>query len=227
MSKKTHREKEYGSVEVEATFILPIIILSVVMLIYLSLFMYQKACLQAGLETAVIYYKDTLTDTFIKESNAMNYNNSDGTKMGAGNTYNADSPEFPYANLFSGLTSASRANMQRDFATYAMSIMGAQLVGSEPEITYKYVNGIVTDRIEASARQRVKFPLDLSMIGVKDEYEIYATTKVAVLDNDALTNNVDFVIDILTDTKLKEIKDSFQEKVAEGYRKIQKVLGIE
>lgn len=56
--KTTNRNNQQASVEVEAVIILPIAVLSVVFLLYLSLFLFQRANLQAALETSIVYYKD-------------------------------------------------------------------------------------------------------------------------------------------------------------------------
>ena len=47
------KKREDGMVVVEAMIILPIAILSVVLLLYLSLYLFQRANLQAGLEISV------------------------------------------------------------------------------------------------------------------------------------------------------------------------------
>ena len=48
-----------GDVVVEAAVIFPAAILMVIILLYLSIILFQKANLQAGLETALTYYKST------------------------------------------------------------------------------------------------------------------------------------------------------------------------
>ena len=54
--KKSGCLNEQGSVAVEAVVILPLAVLSVVFLLYLSLFLFQRANLQAALETSIVYY---------------------------------------------------------------------------------------------------------------------------------------------------------------------------
>ena len=51
------KEKEQGAVEVEVMVMLPVAILSVAMLLYLSLFLFQRANLQACLETGPLKEK--------------------------------------------------------------------------------------------------------------------------------------------------------------------------
>lgn len=221
---KNKRIHEKGSVEVEATFILPLVIIFAVLLIYLSLFMFQKACLQGSLETAVIYYKSSITDSFITENEKMEYISEDTQRIGSGNSYKAVDVESPFAGMFEGITKKSKSKNESKFRNYVGTILGKALVGSEPQITYKYINGLVSDQIEATATQTVTFPIDLSFIGAKNEYQISAFARVAVVDSDGLINNVDFVIDVLTDTKLKELADDFKGKIGEAYQKVKDIL---
>ena len=51
-----NRQKEKGHIAVEAIIILPIAVLSTLLLLYLSLFLFQRASLQAALETTLVYY---------------------------------------------------------------------------------------------------------------------------------------------------------------------------
>ena len=67
------KNKERGAVEVEVTVILPIAILSVAMLLYLSLFLYQRANLQACLETSLVYYKSEVTETYVTKDSGVAY----------------------------------------------------------------------------------------------------------------------------------------------------------
>ena len=67
------RPDDSGYIEVEATIILPLAILSVIMLLFLSLFLYQRANLQAGLETTLVYYKNIVTDTYLTRNDSLVY----------------------------------------------------------------------------------------------------------------------------------------------------------
>ncbi len=59
------KKKNGGHVAVEAVIILPIAVLSTLLLLYLALFLFQRASLQAALETTLVYYKNTVTDTYV------------------------------------------------------------------------------------------------------------------------------------------------------------------
>ena len=216
--------EEKGSVEVEATFILPIAVLSVVMLLYLSLFMFQKANLQAALETVIVYYKNAVTDTYVTRNTDMTYTKSDASQIGAGNSYRATQALNPYSGTFGD---GKNNNDQSAFKKYFDSVAGNMLFDDDLTVKIYYNNGVITDQFEAVAVQKVKFPMDLSLIGVGDSYEISATARVAVVNNDEVIRDVDYAIDIIRGTKIADYADKFSEKVKEVYGKIKSTLGVE
>ena len=87
-----------GDVVVEAAVIFPAAILMVIILLYLSIILFQKANLQAGLETALTYYKSTVTDMYVSAQKAAVYEAKDGTTSADGNIYNAASRLIPMRN---------------------------------------------------------------------------------------------------------------------------------
>ena len=149
----------------------------------------------------------------------MDYTSDDTQRMGSGNSYEAKEVESPFSGMFDGITPKGRSKNEEKFVTYVGTVLGKALVGSEPKI-----NGLVSDQIEATATQTVTFPIDLSIIGVGNTYQISAFARVSVVDSDGLINNVDFVIDVLTDTKLKELAEDFKGKVGEAYQKVKDLL---
>ena len=84
-------KNQKGDVVVEAAVIFPAAILMVMILLYLSIILFQKANLQAGLEMALTYYKSTATDMYVSVQKSAVYKAKDGTVSADGNTYNAAS----------------------------------------------------------------------------------------------------------------------------------------
>ncbi len=221
-----HLRKEQGSVEVEATFILPLAILSVCLLLYLSLFMFQKANLQSALETCVVYYKNCVTDDYVKRNDGgeVTFSTADSSKIGAGNSYSADEVINPYGGKFGD---SQNLNNQEAFQKYFNSVAGHMLFSDNLEIKVYYKNGILSDKFEATAVQTVELPLDFSFIGIeKNTYQIWANAKVAVVDHDQTMRNIDFAIDLVSDTKLADFALKFKDKVSEVYGKITSTLGL-
>ena len=221
---KRKKHKECGSVEVEATVILPITILSVVLLLYLSLFLFQRASLQACLETCLVYYKNVVTDTYVGKNN-VSYSQSGNSYMGEGNTYNKpEEPLFPYRGMFGDSNDLGNSE---GFQKYFDSVADGRLLFHDGiHTTIKYKNYVVVKQFEATASQTVEFPLDLSVIGITDgRYVIAAAARVTVADHDSTIRDLDYAIDLLEDTGLGEMAKDFAEKVKETYEKIKNKLG--
>lgn len=217
---RVHNDKsEKGEIEVEATIILPIAIFSIILLLYLSLFLFQRANLQACLETSVIYYKNSVTDTYVKRNDTVSYDNNDKSHVGKGNTYSAESPLFPYRGIFD----SGEYNSQEEFEKYFDSVAGRMLFG-EPDVSIEYSNYVLLRQFEVTATQTVSSPVDFSILGIGNEYKVSATARVSVVDHDALIRNADFAIDLLEDTKLGEMAKNFASKVGEVYNKIKDML---
>lgn len=66
-------KSEIGTAIIEATMLLPFCILMVIALYYAAIFVCQKANLQANVENTLIYYKNVYSDTYVKASAEMAY----------------------------------------------------------------------------------------------------------------------------------------------------------
>ena len=214
-------KKESGQVVVEATIILPIAILCVILLIYVSVFVFQKAILQAALETTVVYYKNTLTDTFIEQNAEVTYTTTEDGVSGIGNSYDASEPLNPYSKF---LTFDKKVS-DEEFAKYFKSVEGNVLFEDDLSLSIDYSNYVLLKEIEVSAEQIVEFPIDFSIIGVDSKVNLSATAKVAVVDHDELIRNIDYAIDIVEDTKVGEMAQTIANKIAEVYSKMRECLG--
>ena len=216
-------KKESGSVEVEATIILPIAVLSVVLLLYLSLFLFQRANLQACLETSLVYYKNAVTDTYVTKNDQVTYTDSDSSHMGAGNSYSAAEPLNPYRGMFGD---GFNLNSQEAFEKYFLSVAGDMLFDDDLTLTVDYTNYSFLKQFEVTATQKVSSPVDFRVLGIDNEYEISATARVAVVDHDSTIRNVDYAIDLLEDTKLGELARNFASKISSAYSELKKLLGV-
>lgn len=216
---KHNDKKESGGVEVEATIILPIAILSVILLLYLALFLFQRANLQACLETSVIYYKNSATDTFVQRNGTVEYTIDDESNMGLGNSYSAERPLWPYRGIFD----SGNFESQEEFEEYFLSVAGNMLFG-EPNVEITYDNYVLFRQFEVTAIQTVSSPIDFSVLGIGNEYKVSATARVSVVDHDGLIRNADLAIDLLEDTKLGEMARGFATKIGDVYNKIKDML---
>ena len=219
---KERENKAQGAVEVEAAVILPLACLSVFLLLYLSLFLFQRASLQACLETSLVYYKNTVTDTYVAKKGSLEYAHGDDSYMGTGNDYSVSGPLSPYRNMFGD---GGTLNSQEGFEQYFRSVAGNMLFNDNLELSIDYSNYVVLKQFEVTAVQKVSAPIDFKALGVGNEYTISATARVAVVDHDNIIRDVDYAICLLKDTKLGEMAKNLASKVSEAYGKIKKVLG--
>ena len=105
------KKNEYGAVEVEATLILPMIIMIVILSLYISLFICQRAILQANLETAAMYYRNSLTDTFVNPTESMGIYEDGDTETRKGSTYTATRPLNPYRGIMDSSKRVSKVSL--------------------------------------------------------------------------------------------------------------------
>lgn len=223
MSKPLSEKTESGGVEVEAVFILPITVLSIMALVYLSLFLYQRAALQSALETTLVYYKAALTDNFVSYGSKVDYSTNDSETVGSTNTYNASKALNPYSGMFGD---KNRINDQDTFELFFDSTAVGMIFKDNLEVSVNYENGIVTDHIEAIAVQKLKFPFDISLLGTRPEVSLSATARIAALDNDSLIRDADYVVDLVTDLGLRKYVDDIVGKITGVYDKIKNKLGV-
>ena len=221
---KDRKRKESGAVEVEATFILPMAILSVILLLYLSLFMCQKANLQAGLETSLVYFKNTMTDAYVTQTVGLTSVLEDSIYKASGNSYAVNGVLNPYEGLFGDPYDMSN---DQKFEDYFRTVAGNMLFddGDDLKISVDYSNGIIYKEMEVTAVQMVEAPIDFSFIGVGNGYEISATARVVVMDSEDMIRNVDYAIDIVEDTKIGEWANNLVESISSTYQKFRKLLG--
>ena len=72
-------KNEKGLAVVEATLLLPFCFIMIIALYYVAIFMCQKANLQANVQNALIYYKNTDSDNFVTASSGMADGKAEGT----------------------------------------------------------------------------------------------------------------------------------------------------
>ncbi len=218
---KKKRNRESGYVEEEAAVILPLAILSVLLLLYLSLFLMQRAHLQAALETSLVYYKNTVTDTYVSRDGQVRYEDSGGSYMGAGNSYAADRPLSPYRGMFGD---GNNLNSQAAFEEYFRSAAGNMLFGDDLTLSIRYCNYVYLKQFEVTATQKVSAPIDFGALGIGNEYCISASARTAVADHDSVIRDVDYAVSLLKDTKLGEAARELASKISEAYGKMKELL---
>ncbi len=221
---KRKKYQQAGSVEVEAVFILPIAILCVFLLLYLSLLLFQRANLQACLETSLVYYKNSVTDTYVTRNSEVSYSVAEDLKMGKGNSYAVTGPLNPYTEMVEALLVSDSDT--EDFKKYFQSVAGKQLFDNDPVFTIKYRNYVLVKQYEVTAVQTIELPIDFSLIGADNSYQISATARAVVSDHDDMIRTIDYVIDLTEDTAVGNFFSNIGDKISSGYQKLKEKLGV-
>lgn len=222
-NKKKLYKNESGMAIVEATILLPVCIIMVVAIYYASIFMCQKANLQANLQNTLIYYKNVDSDTYVTlNTDNITYTLGENTVDADGNGYGTPKPLFPY-RFFGFKVEKSK------FEAFFRSMCGYMFfdTGSNVELSVTPTNYVIYKTITATATQTVKPAVSLRLIGLSDEFTIKATGKVVVTNGDDFIRNVDLVIDLVEDTKFGELVKNIGTKAGELYQSFKKKFKIE
>ncbi len=220
--KKLLQKDERGMAVVEAAILLPLCMLMVFAVYYASIFMCQKANMQANLQNALVYYKNTDSDTYVTANANMAYKRESASVGASGSAYGVNQEHLsPYRFFLFSFNKEEFESFFRSMAGYMFFDTGDNI-----EITTDTTNIIVYKTIEAVATQTVRPAVSLAWIGFPDEIELKVTAKSVVTNGDELIRNIDLAVDLLRDTKLGEIASNIVTKVTEVYGKMKKSLGL-
>lgn len=219
MRRMKNNEKGLATM-VEATLLLPFCVLAVVGALYASLYLCQKANVQANLEAALTYYRTEESDTYVDVKTRMDYDASG--LAGTGSSYSSPGYLNPYRFF---LMSFKEGEYRQFFRSLCGHMFFAD--GDDVQITAERHNYVLYKTIEATATQTVKPPINLSMVGGPKEMKIQVSSKAVVNDGDDFIRNVDFTIDLLADTKVGEVAGSIGEKAKGLYEKFKNALHLE
>lgn len=244
MMKLLKNEKGEATI-VEATLLLPFCILVVMALFLVALFMCQKANLQANLQTALTYYKNPVTDTYVELSTDSNGNyrmnqTHQGTEINGNGSYYPTSHndyKFMYRNLFSKFDTKDFAQYFSDIcgfmfftdydsnADYGSSTAKQAVESGTPGSMYvemsKPKNYVVFKEWNVTVTQVCKPAIHLSFLGYEiiKPWTIVVSDKVVVNNGDDVIRDVDFVYDIVSNTAFGEKIGEVSDKIKGAYDK--------
>lgn len=214
-------KSERGLAVVEATILLPFCIIMVIAVYYASIFMCQRANLQANLQNALIYYKNVESDTYVTANSTMDYSNSSNTVIAVGSGYSTPQELFPYRFFGMKFNKAG-------FESFFRSVCGHMFfdTGDNVVLEVDKTNFVIYKTITATATQTVQPAISLSMLGLSNEIVISVTGEVVVNDADDFIRNVDFVIDIINETWLGQKASGMVDQAVEWYNKFKAKFNI-
>lgn len=221
MRKSSFLKNESGLAVVEATILLPVCIIMVVAVYYASIFLCQKANLQANLENTLVYYKNTYSDTYIVPTKTMTYSREEQKVDAVGSKYETPTAKFPYRFFGMELKSGNFEKFFRSMCGYMFFDTGDNV-----KLSVDSTNYVIYKRIHATAVQTVRPAVSLSLVGLNDSFVIKAESEVVVTDGDDFVRNMDFAVDIISKTKLGEKASELVGKLTEVYGTIKEKFGV-
>lgn len=215
------QKNQNGLAVIEATLLLPFCMIMVLSLYYAAIFLCQRANMQANVENALTYYKNIDSDTYVEASSDMVYSYEASDVGAVGSSYGTPKYLFPYRFLKSEFNSGK-------FNSFFRSMCGEMFFddGSNVKLTAKAHNYVVYKTITATATQTVKPAINLEMIGVPNEMVISATGTAVVTNGDDLIRNVDFAIDVISQTAVGQKAAEFVDKAWGYYGKFKEKFGV-
>lgn len=218
-------KNEKGLAVVEATLLLPFCFIMIIALYYAAIFMCQRANLQANVQNALIYYKNTDSDNFVTASPDMAYEKTEGTISAVGSSYQAPEDDYSKSSPYRFL---SFKFSEDDFPSFFRSMVGYMFFdkGENVQISADSKNYIVYKTITATVTQNVKPAISLKMVGGSDTITISATATAVVTNSDDFIRNTDFVVDVVSKTKLGQKASELIDKAWDFYGKFKEKFNI-
>ena len=209
-------KKEEGvSQIVEATIVLPVVMLVVIAMFYAAVFITQRANMQVNLQNALLYYKNQESDTYVETVPV------DFSYPVSANIYRDSGYLFPYRFISTDFNRNGYINMFSDFARN----MFYQETG-DIEVDCKIENYIVYKKIVAVAQKDMRTALNLKMVGGKNSMHLQASASVVITDGDEFIRNTDMVMDILADTEFGHKAAEVMGKISDYYNQFKSAMGV-
>lgn len=197
---------------VEAAIVYPVMLIMIMILLFYSMILTMKANMQSALETALIYYKRELTDTYVGFMDDLENNSVSATE------YTRVVAPVGYSNIYKQLINEVASNPDTEkfekmffnnyrFLNFSSGKKGSTFNSSGITVNLdSTTNFIIYRELNAAAEQTITLPFIKGMFGINNELKLKANAKIVVNDSVSvmrITDVVDYVI----------IKTGFNEKL--------------
>lgn len=197
---------------VEAAIVYPVMLIMIMILLFYSMILTMKANMQSALETALIYYKRELTDTYVGFMDDLENNSVSETE------YTRVVAPAGYSNIYKQLINEVASNPDAEkfekmffnnyrFLNFSSGKKGSTFNSSGIKVNLdSTTNFIIYRELNAAAEQTITLPFIKGMFGINNELKLKANAKIVVNDSVSvmrITDVVDYVI----------IKTGFNEKL--------------
>lgn len=210
-------KRQRGSITVEASIIIPIVILSLIAAIYAGTLLYHRACLQAAADNAA-------------ERGILAWNGAGGDFESRETEISRIGVQGLYRRIFDPLEKEKEAWL----ACYAVSAQGAPLILGEPErhVRVEVKNYLIFQKLAVTIEETYRPPLGklADIFGFGETYVLKAGAEAIVNDPAEFIRNTDFVIDIEKELEKKypgfgSLADEIRRVMADVKEKISSFFG--
>ena len=222
--KELFRNKKGDSI-VEATILLPFCTIMILAMYFAAIYICQKANLQANLHNTLIYYKNTYSDTFITVSDNVSYTQEDGKDILSG-IYQYDNSEIKNPYRFFGMKSPGD-NFESIFKKMCGHMFFANPSGDNVIVNVSTTNYVVYQAMTVKVHQTITPAINLKMIGLDNKIDIDISDTVVISDGDDFIRNIDFVIDLIEQTKLGKKAKELVGKAQGFYDNFKEKFGVD
>ncbi len=219
-------DDEYAGVIVEATIILPIVLMMFFALILLSMYLPTRAVLQRATQQAAIAIAVDKSDTWVTYDYGYDYNSKNhqiinpyrwiGSKSELPNVYKSAINSF-----VGGYDAGNKAyRIVSSIERQSFSIKAGYL-----DVSCYMDNKVIYQELIVKATRTIPLPIDLSYIGFPNEIPITVTSVSVVQNGDEFVRNIDIAVDIAREVDKKyKISECFS-KVTDLGKKFGSALG--
>lgn len=202
------KENERGDAVVEATILLPIMIMIYAALVLLAMYLPSRALLQRATQYAATALATEQSDTWLQfDDAAMNYHWANSK----------DDLDNVYISLFHSISPQKDGDEAERIITNIAN-KGVQATPGQLEVECTVTNFVIYKEISLTATKSIPIPINLDFIGFPSEVPITVTSTAVVQNGDEFVRNMDIAADVT-----KWLDDKYQ--ISDMFGKVGELLG--
>lgn len=180
------KQDQRGDAVVEATILLPIIMMIYLALVLLAMYLPTRAILQRATQYAATALATEQSDAWLQ---------FDDTEMQYGWIGSKSDLDNVYVALFRSLGAKQDATEAKNIVT-KIADQGYIAKNEKLDVTYEVTNYVAYKEISVTATKTIPMPIDLSFIAFPKELTITVTSTAVVQNGDEFVRNMDIAADV-------------------------------
>lgn len=212
------KDSESGNMIIEATIVLPIVIITITSLLLVAVYFYEKAALQSAGEITLTYYKNSLTDAYVGTQDMFDSYSVADTEERTGSELEEMRDLTPFRFFQQKIDEEEIKKQFEIIYGYRCFNTGKQ------EVEIKQ-SGILFDKsIEMDIKDEIVFPISLKVVDIDTEKLTYNVhIKTSVTDNDQFIRDFsiakEFVMHFYENSELEKNINNITQKFTDFYNK--------